>query len=193
MRSPLGCVNRIAKRLGRIWYSLPRVVSGAPIIGLETIWTKSADSVATVRYVSLAWSRMGQGSEAWSVLSTPIKKNAECGMRSAELIGRESCTDAGVGIRTMSDPLRIPHSTFRIFLLCPHRRRLRDAPPDDLGDDADLPHQLAELLREERLRPVRQRLVGVGVDFHHDAVRARRHRRPRHRDHLVAQAGAVRR
>jgi len=41
-------VKRIAKRLGRIWYSLPRVVSGLPIIGLRMIWTKSAVRVLMV-------------------------------------------------------------------------------------------------------------------------------------------------
>ena len=30
------------------------------------------------------------------------------------------------------------------------------------------------------------------MDFHHDSVGARGDRRPRHRDHLVAQTGAVR-
>src|SRR5207253_6300357 len=48
MRSPLGAVNRIAKRLGRIWYSRPRVVSGVPIIGFVMIWTNSAERLVIV-------------------------------------------------------------------------------------------------------------------------------------------------
>ena len=47
-RSPLGRVNRIAKWLGRISYSRPHVVSGAPIIGLTMICVKSALNVETV-------------------------------------------------------------------------------------------------------------------------------------------------
>jgi len=40
-------VNRIAKRLGRISYSRPHVVSGSPIIGLVMIWVNSAVTVVT--------------------------------------------------------------------------------------------------------------------------------------------------
>jgi len=36
------------KRLGRIWYSRPRVVSGVPIIGFVMIWTKSAERLVIV-------------------------------------------------------------------------------------------------------------------------------------------------
>src|SRR2546429_8398754 len=61
MRSPLGAVNRMAKRLGRIWYSRPRVVSGAPIIGLVMICTKSAERLVIVWEVALARSKVGQG------------------------------------------------------------------------------------------------------------------------------------
>src|SRR2546421_7970615 len=84
MRSPLGAVNRIAKRLGRIWYSRPRVVSGVPIIGFVMICTKSAERLVIVWYVALARSRMGQGSGDWSARESPIARSAERGTRNAE-------------------------------------------------------------------------------------------------------------
>src|SRR5437773_6110808 len=78
MRSPLGWVKRIAKRLGRIWYSLPRVVSGLPIIGLRMIWTKSAVRVLMVWWVWLAWLRTGRGWGAWCVGESTIASIAGC-------------------------------------------------------------------------------------------------------------------
>ncbi len=48
IRSPLGAVKRMEKRLGRIWYSRPRVVSGVPIIGFVMICTKLAERLVTV-------------------------------------------------------------------------------------------------------------------------------------------------
>src|SRR2546429_8367581 len=84
MRSPLGAVNRIAKRLGRIWYSRPRVVSGVPIIGFVMICTKSAERLVIVWYVALARSRVGQGSGDWSAREGPIARSAERGTRKAE-------------------------------------------------------------------------------------------------------------
>ena len=48
MRSPRGLVNRMAKRLGRIWYSLPCVVSAPPMSGFATTCVNSAASVRIV-------------------------------------------------------------------------------------------------------------------------------------------------
>src|SRR5436309_1872777 len=84
MRSPFGAVNRMEKRLGRIWYSRPRVVSGVPIIGFVMIWTKSAERLVIVWYVALARSRIGQGSGDWSAREMLIARNAERGTRNAE-------------------------------------------------------------------------------------------------------------
>src|SRR2546427_12424658 len=84
MRSPLGAVNRIAKRLGRIWYSRPRVVSGVPIIGFVMICTKAAERLVIVWYVALARPRMGQGAGDWRVRESPIATRAEPGTREAE-------------------------------------------------------------------------------------------------------------
>src|SRR5256886_13538592 len=77
IRSPLGAVNRMEKRLGRIWYSRPRVVSGVPIIGFVMICTKSAERLEIVRYVPLARSRVGQGSGGWSARESPIARSPE--------------------------------------------------------------------------------------------------------------------
>src|SRR5258705_9365997 len=175
MRSPLGAVNRIAKRLGRIWYSRPRVVSGVPIIGFVMIWTKSAERLVIVWYVALARSRIGQGSGDWGARESPIARSAEWGVRNAEL-------------EAINSALRIPHSA---LVLRPYRRRLRDAPADHLGDHADFAHQLCELVGEQGLRPVRQRLLGVGVHFDHDAVRPCGDCRAGHRDHLLPETRAV--
>src|SRR6266700_3342179 len=87
MRSPLGAVNRMAKRLGRIWYSRPRVVSGVPIIGLVMIWTNSAERLVIVWWVALARSRIGQGSGVWNPRAIPIATIADCGFRITDLIG----------------------------------------------------------------------------------------------------------
>src|SRR5947208_15241291 len=61
MRSPLGAVNRIAKRLGRIWYSRPRVVSGVAIIVIVMIWTNSAGRIVNAWHVALRRARDGNG------------------------------------------------------------------------------------------------------------------------------------
>src|SRR2546429_9667102 len=65
MRSPLGAVNRMEKRLGRIWYSRPRVVSGVPIIGIAMIWRKSAERGGTDWE---AWRPRARGGQ-WAVRS----------------------------------------------------------------------------------------------------------------------------
>src|SRR6266480_4008084 len=110
MRSPLGAVNRIAKRLGRIWYSRPRVVSGVPIIGFVMIWTKSAERLVIVWYVALARSRIGQGSGDWSAREMPTAKNPECGMRSAEWQDQplERTLASGARRRHLNSAFRIP-------------------------------------------------------------------------------------
>src|SRR5437879_7840134 len=131
MRSPLGAVNRIAKRLGRIWYSRPRVVSGVPIIGFVMICTKSAERLVIVWYVALARSRMGQGSGDWSARESPIARSAERGTRNAE-----HAYQRWLGCSAF----RLPRSAFSV--LTPHARRLGDAPADHLGDHPDLAHQL---------------------------------------------------
>ena len=45
----------------------------------------------------------------------------------------------------------------------------------------------------QRLRAIAERVVGVMMHFHEQTVRARRHRRARHRRHLIAASGAMRR
>src|ERR1035438_1559525 len=54
-------------------------------------------------------------------------------------------------------------------------------------------HQLLELLGPQRLRPVGEGAVGVGMDFDHQAVGARGYGGPRHGSHDVAAPGGVRR
>ena len=60
------------------------------------------------------------------------------------------------------------------------------------GDQAQLAHQLVELIEIESLRCIGCGLVGVGVHFHEDSVGARGHRRPGHGSHHIAAPGAVR-
>src|ERR1019366_8797817 len=60
-------------------------------------------------------------------------------------------------------------------------------------DGLQLTHQLFELLGPQRLRPVGERAVGIGMDFDHQAVGAGGYGGPRHGSHDVAAAGGVRR
>src|SRR5213082_2812082 len=101
----------MAKRLGRIWYKRPRVVSGAPSIGLVTTCVKSADRLVMVWYTALAWSRVGQGSGLWSPRETPIAKSAECGVRNCRTVFREQSPPDGLDASpsTPHSALRIPH------------------------------------------------------------------------------------
>src|SRR5947208_3188061 len=55
---------------------------------------------------------------------TPVR-NAECGMRNAELSAHGSCTRGGPEDRTLRDTFRIPHSAFRIL----RRLASNPAPP----------------------------------------------------------------
>src|SRR6266550_6302751 len=59
---------------------------------------------------------------------------------------------------------------------CPHRRWFSHPSPNRFRNYPHLPHQLRELIREERLRAVRQRLFGIRMDFDDDAVGAGRDR-----------------
>src|SRR6266566_2247776 len=131
MRSPLGAVNRMAKRLGRIWYSRPRVVSGVPI--------------ATI---------------------------ADCGFRITDLIGWRRALGLAIASRSALIQSAIRNSQSAMASGA-NGRRFCNAPPDHLGDHADLPHQLRELVGEQSLRSVRQGLLGVGVHLDNDAVRPR--------------------
>src|SRR5438132_6192992 len=191
MRSPLGAVNRIAKRLGRIWYSRPRVVSGVPIIGFVMICTKSAERLVIVWYVALARSRMGQGSGACDAHRIPIAKTADCGLRIADLMDWRRANRLALGSRSALIQSAIRNSQ-SAMASGSNGRRFRNAAPDHLGDHADLPHQLRELVGEQGLRSVRQGLLWVGVHLDYDPVRPRGDRRAGHGDHLVAQPRAVR-
>src|SRR6266480_6826051 len=150
IRSPLGAVKRMEKRLGRIWYSRPRVVSGVPIIGFVMVWTKSAERLVIVWYVALARSRRGQGSGACETHRIPIAKTADCGFRIADLIDWRLANRLALGSRSALIQSAIRNLQSAIAS-CSHGRRLRHPPPDHLGDHADLAHQLRELLGEERL------------------------------------------
>src|SRR5579863_8497943 len=66
--------------------------------------------------------------------------------------------------------------------------RNSDSPSHGRGDDAKLIHQLGELVREQGLRAVAQRVVGIVVHFNQQPVGAGRYRRARHGGHLVAPA-----
>src|SRR2546426_8223378 len=68
-----------------------------------------------------------------------------------------------------------------------------DTPADRWSDHAKLAHQLAELLREQGLRAVAERMIGIVMDFDQQPVRARGDRGARHRRGLFAGAPGVRR
>src|SRR5580700_8614917 len=48
-----------------------------------------------------------------------------------------------------------------------------------------LHHQLIKLIGEQRLRTIRQSLVGLVMDFHHQSIGAHSHRRPRQRSYFI--------
>src|SRR5580693_693768 len=50
-------------------------------------------------------------------------------------------------------------------------------PAHSTGNHAQLVHQFGELLREQRLCTVAQRVIGIVMYFHQQAVGARRHSR----------------
>ena len=61
-----------------------------------------------------------------------------------------------------------------------HAHRLSDAAAHCRSNDAQLVHELCELLRKERLRAIGDGLVGVGMDFDQQSVAAGRDRGARH-------------
>src|SRR5579875_971249 len=68
-----------------------------------------------------------------------------------------------------------------------------DGAVDDRGKLAELGDEFGELVGEEGLRAVGHGLVGVGVHFHEEAVRAGRDRGECERWNEIALANAVRR
>ena len=67
----------------------------------------------------------------------------------------------------------------------------RNAAPDCSGDGAKLADQLRELIRIQRLRAVRESAVRLGMHFDEQSIGTSGDRGARHRNHLVAQSGAV--
>ena len=64
--------------------------------------------------------------------------------------------------------------------------------PHRWSNHPKLLHHLRELLRLQRLRAVAERVIGIGMHFHQQAVGACCDRGASHRDHFVAASGAVR-
>src|SRR5712691_8440229 len=64
-------------------------------------------------------------------------------------------------------------------------------PTHDRSDQAKLRHQLAELLGEQGLRSVAERMVRIVMDFDEQTVGAGGHRGARHGCDFVATSGAV--
>ena len=71
------------------------------------------------------------------------------------------------------------------------RGKRRDAAADGLADLAELPHEVGELVGEERLRPVTEGPVRVGMDLDDDTVGAGGHGGPCHWRHPIADPRAV--
>src|SRR5437773_6986560 len=93
--------------------------------------------------------------------------------------------------RRTARPIEPPISPTPTMAMRRNGATASDRPADGGGDDAELGHQLGELLGVDRLRAVGERHLGLVVHLDHDAVRSRRHGRARHRDHLVAETGSV--
>src|SRR5438067_12414902 len=66
------------------------------------------------------------------------------------------------------------------------------SPPDGFGDGREGFHQMRESIEVQGLRAVLYCLLGGGMDFDHDSIRARGHRSPRNRRDKARSAGAVR-
>src|SRR3989304_1758555 len=85
-------------------------------------------------------------------------------------------------------PLQKRLASSRSSRLTPSSARERQRAAEHRRDDPELAHQAVELLGVEALRTVRERLLGVVVDFDDEAVRPGGDRGARHRDHLLAPA-----